>query len=92
MNKFQSPQLVSSANPCWVTQPDGRKETTREAIEADWAAGKLFRVYQFATTVSVGHSANLLHAGFTHLRVVFQREDLSVDALDIDLNKFVSKS
>lgn len=88
MNSATS-ELVSDANPCWVTQTDGRDAETREAIEADFAAGKPFRVYQYATIVTVGHAQRLMMSGFTHLRVVFQRKDLSVSALDIDLKKFV---
>lgn len=80
--------LEPNANPCWVTQADGRKAETREAIEADWSEGKEFCVYQHAVRVTVGHTDRLVRAGFTHLRVVYQRTDLTLGAVDVELSKF----
>lgn len=81
--------MTDSRNPCWVTET-GTTETRATSpaeIEHRWVTGKPFRVYRHALDVTVADTDRLIRAGFTCVRVVWQRDDLSVAATDVDLER-----
>lgn len=81
--------MAVEANYCFVTQIGEQRQRPQDIMEA-WADGNEFRVYQFATIITVNDTTRLRMAGFTHVRVVYQRDDLSVSAVDIDLKRYAS--
>ena len=78
-------------NPCFVTQPNIRLRKIDEAIVSDWAAGREFRMYRAARMITTEQSAQLLAAGFTHIAVIWQREDLSATSTLIDIAHHMRK-
>ena len=73
----------------YVTQPGTRLRTAPAEIIHDWSIGLEFRVYRFANKVTKAASHHLIAAGFTHVRVVWQRPDLSVTSTDIDISQYI---
>ena len=74
-------------NPCYVSPRGAKTYETVDEVRAAWTDGAEFRIYQYAHIISVTDTNRLLRAKFTHVRIVWQRQDFRVMHHDIELKQ-----
>lgn len=72
-------------NPMYLTVASYvAKPETWEEVEALWNDGKDFKIYNGPYT-SIRDKLKMSMAGFTHVLIIWQRKDLSVDHRALEL-------
>lgn len=74
-------------NPCFLTPRGAKTYESVDEVRAAWNDGAEFRVYIFAHIITIADTNRLLASGFTHAKIVWQRKDLRVMNVEIELKE-----
>lgn len=74
-------------NSIYLTGAYGRQYRREDEILADWNDGKDFKIYQ-GPYCSVRDTLRMKMANFTHVFFIYQKEDLSVHHVSLDLSTY----
>jgi hypothetical protein len=78
---------VARPNYLFLTGRGFEPRSAEEARDA-WESGKQFKVYQLGTVLTARDTAKIVAAGASHIGFVFQRDDLSVACLFLELTDY----
>lgn len=74
-------------NPCFLTPRGLKTYETVDEVRAAWNDGAEFRIYVYATLITRADTNRLLRSKFTHVRIVWQRQDFRIMHVDIELKE-----